>query len=520
MDNIVTDLISNDDNAHLYSDTKLLPNSETFLKVKTQAKTDKPIMFEAIRSEKMIKRGVVFARSIGCIDTNNCITVCAINASKEPVSLRSDELVGHISDFVLLDDIQDRELSINTSDIQETELKSRIDSLSYGKDLSVSEQTRIKQVILNKSKAFKWHDGDRGMTNMCEHVIDTGNHPPIKQTQYRIPPSIRTEVDKQINEMLSNNVIEPSVSSYCNPILMVAKKSSTGKKYRFCIDFRKLNEITVKEAHPLPRIDDTLDALGNAKYFTSLDLDSAFWQIPLEVKSREKTAFVAGNKLYQFKVMPFGLANAPGSFQRLMEVILNGLTWHHCLVYLDDVIIFSNNFDTHLCMLNEVLDRFINANLKLQPVKCQFGMDELNYLGFKISKFGVSPNPHKVEALVHLNTPKTRSEVERFVGSISYYRRHIFQFSNISAPLYKLTRANQKFRWSKECDMAFETLKKKLHEAPILAFPNFSLLFEIFSDASDFAIGCCLVQETNNMYSLIACFSRQLSDTERRYSAS
>ena len=235
------------------------------------------------------------------------------------------------------------------------------------------------------------NDDDVGLTDLIEHRIDTGNHPPIRQRQYRIPATVNDEVDRQVQEMLRNNIIEESSSPWTSPMMIVKQKARDGKvKFRFVIDMRKLNDITIKDAFPLPRIDQTLDALGGAVYLSVVDAARGFFQVPLNERDREKTAFVANNKLYQFRVMSLGLANAPSTYSRLMDLVLNGLTYRYCLVYLDDTIIYSKSFDEHLKHLVEIFDRFINAKLKLKPGKCTFAADEVPYLGFIVTTTGQS----------------------------------------------------------------------------------------------------------------------------------
>ncbi|CAF1112013.1 unnamed protein product, partial [Brachionus calyciflorus] len=282
----------------------------------------------------------------------------------------------------------------------------------------------------------------------------------------------------------------------------------------------KLNEATAKDCYPLPRIDDTVDALGGSRYFTTLDLASGYWQIPLNEESKSKTAFCANSKLYEFNVMPFGLCNAPPTFQRLMDDLLKNLTWKHCLVYLDDVIVFANDFKTHMERLDEVLGRFAAANLKLRPSKCKFVMDEVGYLGFKITKYGLSPDPAKTAAINNLSAPANKDDVKRFLGMMGYYRRFIPNFSKTAACLFELTKAKSKFEWNEQREEAFKSLKKQLVQAPILIYPNFKELFELFCDASGGAIGAVLVQRLKQLVHPVAYASRQLSKQEKDYSTS
>lgn len=321
--------------------------------------------------------------------------------------------------------------------------------------------------------------------------------------------------------MLKNGIIEEGKGPWCSPIILVKKKVRDGKQeYRFCVDFRRLNQLTIKDSYPIPRIDETIDALGGSRYFTTLDLASGYWQIPMAKNDREKTAFCANHKLYQFRVMPFGLTNAPSTFQRLMDTLLKGMTWKQCLVYLDDVIIFANSFETHLERLNTILATFRAAKLKLKPSKCEFAMAQVCYLGFLITRDGLRPDTNKTRAIAELSAPGSKDEVKRFLGMLSYYRRFINRFSSIASCLFEQTKTQTPFTWSEEHQKAFDSLKQQLVQAPVLAYPEFDKEFEIYTDASGVGIGGVLVQRKNDRLHPIAFASRQLNRHERNYSTS
>ena len=221
-----------------------------------------------------------------------------------------------------------------------------------------------------------------GRTDLVQHHIDTGDHPPIRSRPYRVQTK-RETIEQQINDMLDRDVTQPSASLWASPVVLVRKPDGSS---RFCCDFRRLNKVTTKDSCPLPLISETLqEALGGAKYFTSLDLLSGYWQVELDAASREKTAFVTHAGLYEFKTMSFGLCNAPGTFERLMECVLRGLTWQVALIYLDDVLEYSETFEAHLQHLHLVFDRFRAAGLKLKPSKCHFCQPQVNYLGHVIT---------------------------------------------------------------------------------------------------------------------------------------
>ncbi|GBN87066.1 Retrovirus-related Pol polyprotein from transposon 297 [Araneus ventricosus] len=230
---------------------------------------------------------------------------------------------------------------------------------------------------------------------MTQHRINTGNHPPIKQYPRRLPLAKKEEAERLVKEIVDNGIIEESSGSWASHIVLVKKKDGST---RFCVDYRKFNEITIKDSYPLPRIDDTLDALKGSQWFSALDLKSGYWQVDIQPEDKEKTAFTTGQGLWQFKVMPFGLCNAPATFERLMETVLRGLTSEACLVYLDDIIIVGRTFKEHLNNIRKVFQRLQIANLKLTPKKCRFFRKEVSYLGHIISADGVKTDPGKTKA--------------------------------------------------------------------------------------------------------------------------
>ena len=254
------------------------------------------------------------------------------------------------------------------------------------------------------------------------HSINTGQHPPIRQPVRRTPFALRKKVDELVEEMLSQGVIEPSGSPWASPIVLVQKKDGG---VRFCVDYRRLNQITKLDQFPLPRIDDTLDLLLGSCHFSTLDLASGYWQVAMDPDSKEKTAFTTWLGLYQFKKMPFGLVNAPATFQRLMEVVLSGLVRRVCVVYLDDVLIFGRTVEEHNTNLTQVLERLRRAGLRLKPKKCRFALTEVEYLGHVVSARGIQTDPKKVEAVEHFPTPHNVKSLRSFLGLASYYRKFV-----------------------------------------------------------------------------------------------
>ena len=354
-----------------------------------------------------------------------------------------------------------------------------------------------------------------GRTGALQHFIETGSAIPIRQQARRVPLPRRETVHKLLQEMLSRNVISPSKSPWASPIVLVKKKDGST---RFCVDYRKVNEITRKDAYPLPRVDDSLDTLAGSKWFTTLDLKSGYWQVEVDPEHREKTAFCTQEGLFEFNVMPFGLCNAPATFQRLMDSVLAGLQWSACLGYIDDIIIMGKSFEEHLHNLQQVFERIKLAGLKLHPGKCQFLQQQVYLLGHIVSADGIRPDPQKTSKVKDWPTPTTVQETQQFLGLVNYYRRFIQNFASVAQPLHRLTEKNTTFKWSKECEQAFNTLKTYLTSAPVLALPDWSRPFVLDTDASDVGIGAVLSQIHQDGTEHVICYaSRTLSKPERNY---
>jgi hypothetical protein len=277
------------------------------------------------------------------------------------------------------------------------------------------------------------------------------------------------------------------------------------------VDYRKLNAITTRDVYPLPRIEDALSRLEGSRYFSIMDMQSGYWQVEVRPEDREKTAFITPDGLYQFKVMPFGLSNAPATFQRMMDVLLSGLKWNTCLVYLDDIVVFSKTFSEHLSRLDEVLARIQRANLKLKISKCSFFATSLKVLGYVVSGKGLSPDASKVLAVRNFPVPQNVKDVQSFLGFCTYYRRFICDFANIARPLSDLTKKNNPFVWANEQQNSFEALKSALQSSPILGHPNYELPMEIHCDASGYGLGAVLVQQQESGERVICYASRLLN---------
>lgn len=356
-----------------------------------------------------------------------------------------------------------------------------------------------------------------GSTTVLKHVIDTGTAVPIKQRGYPISPYVQREMDEELSRMISLGVIEPSIGPWSNP--MVGVRKSNGK-LRLCLDARKLNSVTIPDSYALPYITRILGQISGTKYLSKIDLKDAFWQIPLEEKSKQKTAFTVPNRgLYQFKVMPFGLSNAAQSQCRLMDQVLGFDLEPSVFCYLDDVIIATNSFQEHIKMLSAVAERLKRANLTISVEKSQFCLKEMKYLGYVLGESGIRTDPEKVSAILLCTAPSTVKEVRRFLGMVGWYRRFISNFAQIVAPISDLLKKNARaIKWTSEAEEAFNTLKIALTSAPILSMPDFSKPFQVQSDSSEKAVGAVLIQHYDDREHVIAYMSQKLSPTQQKYS--
>ena len=370
--------------------------------------------------------------------------------------------------------------------------------------------------LLSKHHAvFSREKFDLGRTDVVQHDINlnTGARP-IKQRPYRHGPVQEEEIEKQVEELKAHGLVKEGHGAWSSPVVLVKKRDGS---WRFCVDYRKLNEVTQKDAYPLPRIDDSLDALGGSRLFSTLDLTSGYWQVGLAKGAREKAAFATRSGLWEWQVLPFGLTSAPSTFERLMERVLRGLHWRTLLIYLDDIIVFSKDLDSHLSRLEEVFTRLKAAGLKLKPSKCTLFAKQVNYLGHVVSADGVATDQEKVAAVRNWPVPQHKTDVRAFLGTCGYYRRFIAGFSELQRPLSQLCKREAKFRWDENCQRAFDILKEKLTSAPILAYPDYTLPFILDTDASQVGTGAVLSQKQKEGEKVVAYYSKMFSPEEMNY---
>jgi hypothetical protein len=343
------------------------------------------------------------------------------------------------------------------------------------------------------------------------------HYAPVKQAPIRYPPPKRQIINELVQEMKDYNVIRESHSPWSSRVVIVPKKDGS---LRFCIDYRQLNARTKKVAYPLMKIDEALDALEGSRYFSLLDLKKAYWQLEIDEKDKEKTAFVTTDGQWEFNVMPFGLTNAPPMFQKAMDVILSGLKWNQILVYLDDILVFAPSFASMIDRLSLVFDRLIQANLKLRPDKCILFTTSLRYLGHVISKEGIAPDPEKTAAIDRMPLPRSEADARSFVQMASYYRKFLKNFASIAKPLHEAYSQENKtktFTLSKDAEHAFLTLKTMLTSAEVLMHFNPLLPIQIRTDASGKGLGAILVQQHPEGWKPVAYASRALRKNEEKW---
>jgi len=382
--------------------------------------------------------------------------------------------------------------------------------------LTPEKRVMAERFIRSRANIFSRSEFDIGRTDILKHRIDTGDNPPHYERLRRHPTTQLPLIDAHVEEMLKHDVIEPAASPWCSNVVMVKKKDGS---MRFCIDYRKTNELIKKDHFPLPKIDnclDCLDMLNGSRWFSSCDLRQGYWQTVVEEEDRDKTAFVTWKGEWHFKVLSFGLCNAPSQFAHTMELVLAGLTYDICLIYLDDILIFSRTFEEHCQRLSQVFDRLERQTLRLKASKCHLFQEKVTFLGHVVSERGIECDQLKTDVVANWPRPSNVADVRSFCGLASYYRNFVEGFAKIAHPLHDLTKKNAAFVWTEACEEAFVELKKRLTSAPILAAPTDHGEYILDTDASDFALGAVLQQKQDDgLVHVIAYGSRSLSGPER-----
>lgn len=339
---------------------------------------------------------------------------------------------------------------------------------------------------------FALEEDSMTVNNFYTQRIRLKDDEPVYCKQYRLPFKHKEEINRQVQVFVDNGLVEPSISNYNSPVLIVPKKEKGA--WRMCIDYRLVNKKVIADRFPLPRIDDILDSLGQAKFFSILDMFQGFHQIPLDEESKDITSFSTDKGSFRWKVLPFGLSIAPNSFTRMMSIAFSGLSPMQCFVYMDDLIVIGKSEKHHFKNLRSVFESCRKYNLKLNPYKCKFFRPEVTYIGHRCTQNGVLPDDSKIDTVKNYPTPTDKDSVKRFIAFANYYRKFIPHFASIAHPLNRLTRKTSLFKWSEECENSFNSLKQFLISPLILQYPDFSKQFIITVDASKYGTGAILSQ--------------------------
>ena len=377
-----------------------------------------------------------------------------------------------------------------------------------------NEQCQIKELIYDFKHLFAFKMSDLIGANGVVHQINTGDAPPINQRNYRYGFHENQEIQRQVKDMHDSGVIEHTSSPWNNPIVLVKRDS----KYRLCLDFRKLNAVTKVDVYPLPRIDELIHNLEGHHVLSLFDLKSGFWQIPLAEGDKEKTAFTAGHMTYAFKYMPFGLNNAPSTFQRYMNKVFEGLLNVNVGCYIDDVIVYSKTFEEHLIHLRQVFERLDKHDLRVHPEKSSFLCKEVKFLGFIIGRFGIMPDPKRTAAIDKFPRPSKVKDVRSFLGMAGYYRKYIKDFALLANPLTNLLCKNVPFKWDQACEDTFILFKERLTNPPILAHYRVGDPLNVYTDASGIGLGAILNQVQDGVEKTIEYISCTLNKHQMNYS--
>lgn len=353
-----------------------------------------------------------------------------------------------------------------------------------------------------------------GLTPLVTHNVDVGKALPIKQHPYRLNPEKLAIVREEIAYMLEHGIIEPSSSEWSSPLVLVPKPDGTT---RMCVDYRKVNAVSKADSYPIPRIEDCIDRIGSAKYVSKFDLLKGYWQVPLSERAKEISAFVTPDGLYQFRVLPFGLRNAPSCFQRMMNEVTRGLT--NCVTYIDDVVLYSDSWTDHVAQIRDFFERLAEAMLVINLSKSEVGRAQVTYLGHVVGQGHVGPRMAKVQAIADLPIPHTRRQLMRVLGMCGFYRKFVSNFAAITEPLTNLLRKSVPYKWTELCQRAFEQVKAVLTCEPVLMAPDFKKTFKLAVDACDVGIGAVLLQEDGaGRDRPVAYYSKKLNRHQRVYS--
>ena len=484
----------------------------TFRVCRTYERQPQPVIEDWMIEPAEVSKGVYVGRALMPRQEND-LPVSVINTTNADIEIEKGTL---LTEAVPVNVPVEKETAVESVKKRRQKSYKHIEPLMEGvsADMTRQEKNQLWELLKTHADVFSSGKYDLGRTHLVTHRIETGDAQPVQQRLRKQAWSHQDIIQTERKDLSDAGVIREFNGPWCANVVIVTKKDGTA---RFCIDYRKLNEVTKKDAYPLPSIEVCLDALAGSKYFSTFDLRSGYHQIPMDADSIEKTAFITREGTFAFNVMPFGLCNAGATFQRFMDLLMAGITYKICLVYLDDIIIFSRDLKEHLARCKIVFQRLRSAGLKLKVSKCNMVRDSVQFLGHIVSGDGIATDPDKIIKVQEWPQPKNVHDVKSFYGLCSYYRKFVQNFAKIAAPLTKLMKADNKFHWDADAEESFNELKRKLTQSPILALPRQDGRFILDTDASDFAIGGVLSQVQDGFERVIAYGSRSLSKEEKNY---
>ena len=484
--------------------------------------------------ETSLPKGLLVIPTVCC--TGSKMFVRVANLSSEHVILARGTRIAILEVPDAVEDTESLELTVRCNEVY---VDQRPSQRSYPQKSTASsgaacpvqigglpaQQRQLAELINDYRHVFATDDADIGFTDATSHRIPTTDQIPVSQPYRRISPTMLNEVRQHLQELKDKEIIVESHSPYASPVVLVRKKDGT---LRLCVDYRKLNAKTVGDAFPLPRIQESFDALAGARYFSTIDLASGYHQIAMHPDDQHKTAFTTPFGLFEYTRMPFGLTSAPATFQRLMQRVMSDFLFEHLLVYLDDLLVYSQTFEDHLCHLRRIFQRIESTGLKLRPEKCQFLAEEVSYLGHTISAKGIACETDKVQKVRDWPIPSTTTQLRSFLGFASYYRRFVRNFARIAGPLHDLVTSSSRRQdkrngqittlWREEHQAAFDSLKLAITSSPTLGYADFTKPFVVQTDASEDGLGAILSQkQEDGSVKPIAFASRRLRPAEKNY---
>ena len=451
-----------------------------------------------------IETGLCSARAIISDQCDN-VPIRMVNVLDTPVSLKAGPVISELEKVEVIEDM---------SDVHKDQDLDYLNPMLQDLDNSVPADIReeLTQLVHRYHHIFSKDEYDLGRAKLIQHRINTGEAKPFRQTLRRQPEKYLRVINEQVEFMKQQGLIENAQSDWASNVVLAKKKDGS---LRFCVDYRQLNSRTIKDTYPLTLIGSCLDALGGSEWFSTFDLRSGYHQVVLAPEDADKTTFLTRKGAFKFNVMAFGLTAALATFQKLMDAAMSGVNFSICLIYLDDIIVFSRDMLKHLERLEVIFKRLEAVNLKLKPSKCCLFRQEVIFLGPTVSSEGIGADLTKCIAIEQWPEPQTVKDIRVYLGFCSYYRKLVKDFARKAALMFELLKKNRRFIWTEECHQSFLTLKSCLTNPPVLAMPNDQGQYILDTDCSGQAAGAVLSQVQAGVEKVIAYASRAFSKSER-----